>query len=84
MKAAGKLREIGKENQIPIWGTEYVDEIEEFQDHKHRIQRQYWNKSRINVEGVRTGWPRMVSCTFKLRTIQSTQSIAKLRLSTAA
>lgn len=54
-KAVGKLREIGKENQIPIWGTEYVDDAEEFQDHKYQIPPQYWIKSRIDVEAVMDG-----------------------------
>lgn len=54
-KAGAKLREIGKENQIPIWGTQYIEDDEEFQDHKEQIPPFYWNKSRINVRAVMDG-----------------------------
>lgn len=54
-KAGAKLREIGKENQIPIWGTQYIEDGEEFQDHKEQIPPFYWNKSRINVGAVMNG-----------------------------
>lgn len=52
IKAAAKLREIALENQIPIWGTEYLTDADAFQDHQLQISPIFWRKNRIDVSAV--------------------------------
>ncbi|WP_442580575.1 hypothetical protein ACSBOB_00790 [Mesorhizobium sp. ASY16-5R] len=47
--AAAKLREIGHENQIPIWGFEATSDLPEiFKDHRVHIPPSFWIKNRID------------------------------------
>ena len=53
-KAAGRIRQIGKENQVPIWGIELVDIDGEqlFQDHPMQVPPQAWHRLMVNCEAV--------------------------------
>ena len=51
-RAAAKLRQIGWENQIPIWGVEYLEEDEEFRDFHVQISPVSWKDTRIDVSSV--------------------------------
>jgi len=53
-KAAAKIRQIGHENQIPIWGLQLIDDDdgEAFQDHSVQIPPQAWNRMMVDVDAV--------------------------------
>lgn len=51
-KAAAKIRQIGLENQIPIWGVEFLVGDEVFQDHMVQIPPLAWQKIMVDVDKV--------------------------------
>ncbi|TCL71880.1 hypothetical protein [Rhizobium sp. BK251] len=53
-KAAAKIRQIGHENQIPIWGLQLLDDDNKqaFQEHLVQIPPQAWKRIMVDVEAV--------------------------------
>lgn len=52
LKAAAKMREIGHENQIVIWGYESAGDSEVFQDFIVQIPPQFWRKNKIDIHSI--------------------------------
>ncbi|WP_075996595.1 hypothetical protein [Salaquimonas pukyongi] len=51
-KAAAKLREIGFEGQIPIWGYEIIELPDRFQDFRKQIPSRFWGDNYIKLDYV--------------------------------
>lgn len=51
-RAAIKLRELGKENQILIWGYECLDNPQVFRDDRTQIPPVFWIRCMIEIENV--------------------------------
>jgi hypothetical protein len=92
-KAAAKVRQIGLENQIPIWGVEWVEDEdgERFQEHSTQIPPQAWKRmvvDTVSVFGLRSTpeAPVIQTCedTVHLLSAEVTQLYGDLRVKAAS